>query len=427
MTPKDSPDSRTARSADPTPRPDPAPGAATVFDLDADYRHLWALDPEVDYLNHGSFGACPRAVLDQQQELRAEMEWEPIDFLHRRLEIRLDEARGSLGEFIGADPDDLAFVPNATAGVNSILRSLDFGPGDELLVTDHEYNACRNVINFVAERTGARVVAISIPFPIRSPEEAVESILDRVSPRTRILLIDHITSPSGLILPVDRIVREMEVRGIDCLVDGAHTAGMIPLDVTSLGAAYYTGNCHKWLCTPKGSAFLHVRRDRQQRIRPLIVSHGANSARRDRPRFRLEFDWTGTMDPTPYLTIPTAIRHLGSVFPGGWPDLMARNRALALESRRILCPALGVEPPCPDSMIGTLASFALPDGDPAGAPLPLLIDPLQDELRFRYRIEVPISYFPQPPQRWLRISAQLYNSRSQYVRLAGALRELLRS
>jgi isopenicillin-N epimerase len=386
---------------------------------------LWALDPQVVFLNHGSFGACPLPVLEAQRRLRDRMEAEPVRFFTRDLEGLLDAARAALAAFIGVDPPDLAFVPNATAGVNAVLRSIRLEPGDELLVTDHAYNACRNALDFAAAERRARVVVAPVPFPLGSADEVVEAVLGRVSARTRLALLDHVTSPTGLVLPIERLVRALAADGVDTLVDGAHAPGMLPLDVSGVGAAYYAGNCHKWLCAPKGAGFLHVRRDRQAGVRPITISHGANSRRADRSRFLLEFDWTGTLDPTAYLCVPEAIRLMGSLLPGGWPALMARNRALALEARSILGRALGVPPPCPDAMIGALAALPLPDGGTELVEPLHLPDPLQDALLDRFGIEVPLAAWPAPPKRLVRVSAQLYNSAPQYERLAAALRELL--
>ena len=381
-------------------------------------RH-WNLDPQVEFLNHGSFGACPRPVLEAQQELRARLERQPVLFLSRELEGRLDEARGALAQFVGADPDDLAFVPNATSGVNTVVRSLRLSPGDELLTTDHAYNACRNALRSL-EPSGVRVVTASVPWPGTTPGAVVDAVLAAVTPRTRLALLDHVTSPTGLVFPVEQLVRALAERGVDSLIDGAHAPGMLPLHLGRLGAAYYTGNCHKWVCTPKGSAFLHVRRDRQDRVLPLVVSHGFNSPRTDRSRFRLLFDWGGTMDPTPWLCIPDAIRFLGSLLPGGWPALMRRNRELALAGRALLCAAVGVPEPAPAEMIATLASIPLPDTtSPASGSMH---DALQAIVYERHRIEVPIFAFPAHPRRLVRISAQAYNSLAQMELLARALR-----
>lgn len=396
----------------------------------------WQLDPSIAFLNHGSFGACPRAVLAAQQAWRQRIEEEPVRFLDRELEALLDDARTALGAFIGARPDDLAFVPNATSGVNTVLASLRLEPGDELLATDHEYNACLNAARAMARRCGATVVVAAIPFPIRAATDAVAAVLGRVTSRTRLALVSHVTSPTGLVLPIAEIVRELEGRGIDTLVDGAHAPGMVPLDLDGLGAAYYTGNGHKWLCGPKGSGFLHVRADRRDAIHPLVISHGANSDRTDRSSFHLEFDWPGTPDPTPYLALPDAIRFLGLLLPGGWPELMAANRRLALRARDLLCDALRVDPPAPDELIGSLAAVPLPNPRTEIPPGSRADDPLARTLFDRHGIEVPVMRWPvpaavdesgRPTSRILRVSAQLYNDESEYAELAGILPGLLES
>ena len=375
-------------------------------------KELWLLDPEITFLNHGSFGATPRAILEKQIEYRRQLEREPVRFMVRELEPLLDAARAELASFIGADPEGVAFVPNATAGVNAVLRSLDLDKHDELLVTNHEYNACRNTLDYVAGLEGAKIVVADIPFPIASPEEVVERVMALVTDRTRLFLIDHITSPTALILPVQRLVAALRNRGIDTLIDGAHAPGMIPLDVGTIGAAWYTGNLHKWVCAPKGAAFLYTAPNRRYSVRPIAISHGANSTRTDRTRYHLEFDWTGTFDPTAWLCVPDSIRYLASLVPGGWPEVMRRNHALALRARDIL----GGAKMAPDEMIGSMAAVPLPDGPG---------DPLQDALLAGYKIEVPIMPWPQPPKRLIRVSAQLYNEESEYVRLAEALGELV--
>lgn len=385
----------------------------------------WLLDPNVVFLNHGSFGSCPRVVLEFQREVRERLERQPVRFFVRELEGLWDEARGVLAGFLGADTDDLVFVPNATSGVNAVLRSLRFEPGDELLVTSHEYNACRNALDFAAGQGSARVVVAEVPFPLGNEEEVIQRILERVTARTRLALLDHVTSQTGLVLPMQRIVRELASRGVDTLIDGAHAPGMVPLNLRDIGAAYYTGNCHKWLCAPKGAAFLCVRRDRQERIRPLVISHGANSPRTDRSRFLIEFGWMGTGDPSAWLSVPEALRFMGSLLPGGWLEVMRRNRELALAARKVLCKTLSVEPPCPDEFIGSLVSLPLRDAiAPTPSKSPLYLDPLQDKLLNEHGIEVPIIPWPAPPKQLLRISAQLYNSLPQYERLAGALQAL---
>ena len=386
-------------------------------------REAWPLDPKVAFLNHGSFGSCPKPVLAVQNELRRRLEWQPIQFLVNELEALWDHARGALADFVGADGADLVFVPNATAGVNTVVRSLDWQPGDELLTTDHAYNACANALRYVAERTGARVVTARIPFPFKTAAQLIDPILAAVTPRTRLVLLDHITSPTAVVFPLQPLVEALAERGVDTLVDGAHAPGMVPLRLKRLGAAYYTGNCHKWVCAPKGAAFLHVRPDKQKAIRPLIISHGANSPRTDRPRFLIEFGWTGTGDPTAWLCVPEALRFVGALLPGGWPAVMQRNHELAVAARRVLCEELRAEPPCPEKFLGSMAAVSLPDAEQLETPQsPIYTDPLHDRLQREFGLEVPIVPWPAPPKRWVRVSAQLYNSLPQYRRLGQVLR-----
>jgi isopenicillin-N epimerase len=391
-----------------------------------DFATLWPLDPKVDFLNHGSFGSCPKHVLELQAELRARLEAEPVVFLIRELERRLDEAREAVAAFLGARPQDLVFVTNATEGVNAVLRSLRFQPGDELLTTSHEYNASRNALEFAAERNGARMVVADIPFPGTTPELVESLVMEKVTPRTKLALLDWITSPTGLVLPLKSLVSRLRERGVETLVDGAHAPGHVPTDLHALGAAYFAGNLHKWLCAPKAAAVLHVRADKQAEIRPTSISHGANSPRKDRSRFLLEFDWTGTRDPTPALCAPECIRYIGSLLPGGWPEVMANNRAKALAARQALCQALGIPAPAPESMMGSLAAVPLPDSGGNG-PRPLFSgDEVQETLLREHRIQVPVFPWPAPPRRVLRISAQLYNRPEQYQRLAKLLPPLVR-
>ncbi len=381
----------------------------------------WSLDPTVHYLNHGSFGACPTSVLAAQSRYRAELERQPVAFLDRGLGDRLDRAREALATFVGAPAGDLVVVPNATTGVNSVLRSMDLEAGQELIITNQGYNACNNAARFVAERCGARVVVVDLPFPITSPDEVTECVLAAVTPNTRLALVDHVTSPTALVLPVGAIVQALRERGIETLVDGAHAPGMLELDIASLGAAYYTGNCHKWMCTPKGSALLYVRPDLQESVRPAVISHGANRPRLGRSRFQTEFDWCGTTDPTAVLCIPDAIRFFEELLPGGWGELRTHNHSLALDGRDLLADKLGLARPAPDEMIGSMASLPLPPGDQREFHEALGDDPLQIRLLDEARVEVPVHPWPAAPQRLVRVSAQLYNDRADYQALASAL------
>jgi isopenicillin-N epimerase len=391
----------------------------------------WPLDPAVALLNHGSFGACPKPVLQRQAELRRQMEAEPVRFLVRQLQPLMDESRQALARTIGAEPENLVFVANATAGVNAVLRSLELRPEDELLVTNHGYNACSNVVRYVASRSGATTVVADVPIPAESPQEIVDAVLARVTKRTRLALVDHVTSPTALVFPVNELVRQLEILGVDTLVDGAHAPGMLPLDVGEIGAAYYAGNCHKWLCAPKGAGFLHVRPDRQAGIQPPVISHGFNQARPGYSRFQDAFDWQGTGDPTAWLCVGEAIRFLSGLLPGGLSDLMRRNHDLAVAASRMLRRRLSLSPVCAEEMSGAMAAFVLPQGaveTPSPAPTgqsPVV--PLADPLLERFGIEVPVYYWPAEPQIILRISAQAYNDLGQYQRLAEALGTLLRT
>ncbi len=383
----------------------------------SEFARHWSLDPGVVFLNHGSFGACPIPVLEKQTAYRAMLETEPIRFVIREMEELYERSRLAVARFVHADPDGLVFVPNATAGVNTVFRSLRFNPGDEILYTNHIYGACKKLLEYIAATTGAVLVEAEYGFPIASPGMITEAVLSKVTPRTRIALIDHITSATALIHPVEEIVRELEERGIDTMIDGAHAPGSIPLDITRIGAAYYTGNCHKWLCTPKGTAILHVRDDRRKEIVPLVVSHAGHLAE----PFAERFFWPGTWDPSGVLSVFDAIEWLDSLLPGGWPAVIRRNHALCLESRKLICDRLGIGLPCPDEMIATMATFPLPPAE-VFAPIGYKgTEPLQDKLYNDYAIEIPVWNWSSPPSRLTRIAVQLYNSPEQFRYLAEAL------
>jgi isopenicillin-N epimerase len=423
-------------------------------------RRDWMLDPRITFLNHGSFGSCPKAVLRAQDEWRTQMESAPIDFLVRRLPGLLQGVREQIAPFVGANPSDIAFVHNATEGVNCVLRALSLQPGDELLTTNHTYGACANALRFVAERWGATVKVVDIPFPIHSAADVVELISRGVTQRTRLALIDHVTSITGLVFPITNIVRVLREHGVETLVDGAHAPGMVDLDIESIGAAYYTGNFHKWLCAPKGAAMLWVRRDLQTRIYPLAISHGF--AAPIEQRFQRTFDWTGTSDPTPWLCIPDALRVMADMAPGGWPTVRRLNHELALRARDLLCKALNIPAPAPDTMLGSLAAVPLPptkitkrsatippppisqsalapessrtpdsarlvDSAPQSTPS-MTMTGTAEELYLALLgqgFETLVAPFPAVPGRVLRVSAQLYNTPQEYERLAAVLPTLL--
>ena len=386
---------------------------------------LWGLEEDRVFLNHGSFGATPTAIREEQRTWQDLMENEPVRFFEDLMPGILQTTREKLASFLSCDADDLALVENATSGVNTVLRSLQFAPGDEILVPDHAYQACRNTIDFVAQRWGAKVVTVNIPFPINDPQQAVDAIMGGVTDQTRLAMIDTVTSPTGLLMPFEQLVSMLEGRGVEVMLDAAHGIGMVPLNLNELGASYTTSNCHKWLCAPKGSAFLHVRKDKQAAIHPLTISHGMTFPLGDTTRFRHEFDWTGTRDMSAHCALPAAIDHLADAVEGGWSSIMEHNHELALQGRDILCEALGLEKPCPDEMVACIATLILPSENKSGG-IPLHEpDPLHVILSEKYGIQIPVWSWPSPQGRFIRISAQLYNSEEEYRYLAWALQQEL--
>jgi isopenicillin-N epimerase len=348
------------------------------------------------------------------------MESEPVQFLWRRYEERLEQARAAVARFIGAKPADLVFVTNATTGVNAVLNSIKLRIGDELLTTDHDYNACHNVLVAAAKRTGARLVIARVPFPLSSAEQVLEAILKAVTRRTRLLLIDHVTSNSAFIFPVSRIIRELDTRGIDTLVDGAHAPGMLTLNISKLAPAYYTANLHKWVCAPKGAGFLWARPDKQAGLQPAVISHGNNTHRPGYSAYQDRFDWAGTFDPSAWLCAGAAIEWMSKLHSDAWVGIRKVNHDLAVRARELLCQRLQVEQCCPDAMLGAMATIPLPKHF-QGQPRTGKIDAEQLRLYDRFKIEVPFIRMGKPERRYFRISAQLYNSINEYEYLATAL------
>ncbi len=381
------------------------------------------LDRAVCFLNHGSFGATPRAVLEVQSAWRARVEREPVRWFVEDLEPELDAARARMAAFVGCPAEDFAFVPNATAGVNAIVRSLRFEPGDQILTSPQEYNACNNVLRHVAERTGAVLVEARVPWPVRSEDELVAAFADAATDRTRLAMVSHITSPTAVRMPVRRITEALARRGIDTLVDGAHAPGYVDLDVAAIGCAYYTGNFHKWACAPKGSAFVYVRPDRQAGVRPAVISHGANSPRDDRSRFRLEFDFAGSMDYSAPLATPAAVDLVASL-TGGWEAWRARGARLAAEAVLLVRERLGGEELVPPELAGFMGVADLPGA--AGGPTATVgyAEALWERLLTRWGIQVPIIAVPVAgggSRRHVRLSVAPYNRVEQYAYLADAL------
>ncbi len=386
--------------------------------------HHWSLDQNTTFLNHGSFGATPIYVMEEQNRLRSRIESDPVRFFERDFQEMMAHSRQCLADFLGANPNGMTFVRNATEGVNTVLRSLILSEGDEIIVPNHAYQACWNAVDFVTERSGAKTVVVDIPFRVRDEDEIVELVMESVSEKTVLALIDTVTSPTGMRMPFEKLVSRLQSSGVDVLLDAAHGPGMLPLNLEEIGASFCTGNCHKWICTPKGSAFLHIREDRKSTVRPLSIGHGASFEGTEQDKFDFEFGWLGTQDPTPWLCIPGAIEFLGGLVEGGWPEIMGRNRDLVLEGRDLMCNAVGTEPPFPDSMVSSIAAVELPGDGEVGA-MDFEGDPYHNFLLDEYGIQVPVFPWIHHGTRYIRISAQLYNHIDEYHFLAEALKESL--
>ena len=359
-------------------------------------RDEFLLDPGVVFLNHGSFGACPRPVFERYQAWQRELEREPVDFISRRLPELLAEARAALGAYVGAAPDDLTFVQNAGTGVNIAARSLELQPGDEILTTSLEYGACNFAWEWLCERTGARYVRADIPLPIT---DVADRLFALRTERTRAVFVSHVTSETGVKLPVEEILARARAEGLVTIVDGAHAPGQLPLDLDALGADFYAGNCHKWLCAPKGSGFLHVRPEHQERIDGAIVSWGYEEP----ASFISRTAEQGTRDSAAYLTVPDAIAFQRE---HSWDEVQARCCALTLEARNELCALLGTEPIAPAEMLLQMASVRLPRPDPE----------LGRRLFEEHNIEIPVMR-----DDLIRISVAAYTTREDVEQLLDAL------
>ena len=382
----------------------------------------WSFDPDVIFLNHGSFGATPNLVMEEQNRIRARLESDPVRFFEREAFDLMNEANEKLSNFLNAESDGMTFCQNATSGVNTVLRSLILNQGDEIIIPNHSYQACWNAIDFVASRWGAKVIVVNLPFRCESEEEIIEPLLEAITPRSVLAMIDTVTSPTGLRMPFEKLVSEFQSRGVDVLLDAAHGPGLVPMDLMKLDAAWVTGNCHKWLCSPKGSAFLHIREDKKKETKPLTISHGHNADLSPQEKFRFEFDWQGTRDPSAILCIPKSIEVLQSMVSGGFDEIMEHNNTLALNARNLLCESLGTNPPTPNSMISAMATIDLPGTYSGGADI--MGDPLHNRLLDEFDIQVPVFPWPHHKMRYIRISAYLYNTIEEYEYLGKTLHEI---
>ncbi|HUX69700.1 MAG TPA: aminotransferase class V-fold PLP-dependent enzyme [Cellulomonadaceae bacterium] len=376
---------------------------------------FWALDPATTHLNHGSFGACPWPVLDEQQRLRRQLEANPTRWFDLDYPSAVREAREALAGFVGSDPAAVAFATNTTQAVNMAVRAVvaRMAPGDELLVTSHTYPACRHAVDVITAAAGVVVRVVELPGVLDGPTELAGLVLGAVGPRTRAVLIDHVESATGVVVPIGEIVAALEP-DVVVIVDGAHAPGMVDLGLDALDASFYAGNLHKWVCAPKGAAFVRVAARWRDDVVPLTVSHGWGDERSaDEGRFHALFDWPGTSDPTAWLSVPVAIREIGAAHPDGWAGVRAANHALVLAAQELMCDALGSTPPVPASMIGSLAVVPLTGraGDATRPELTAYARSRGFEAKF-VEVDGPVG---------LRLSAHLYNTIDDYARCVEAL------
>ena len=352
---------------------------------------------------------------------RSQMESEPVRFMVREYYDLYQKNIQRLAKFIGANDEDMVFVKNATMGVNTILHSFPFEPGDEILIHSHAYGACVNTIRWYAERLKIKVNCAEVPFPIADAGEVTQAYLTALTPRTKLALVDHITSQTGIIYPVKEIISNLQNKGVEVLIDGAHAPGQVNLNLNELAADYYTGNCHKWICSPKGSAFLYVRKDKQKKINPLQISHKFDAPVDTEKKWQGNFFWPGTDDFTAYCCVGESIDYFEKLIPGGWKKIMQINSEGTKAGRQIIAKKIGATLPAPDDMIANLAVIPLGNGNYPEYGFNFIHE-LQQKLFEDYKIEVPIITFGcLNPQSYVRIAFQLYNDVRQVEYLAEAL------
>jgi isopenicillin-N epimerase len=369
------------------------------------------LDPGIVYLNHGSFGATPRPVFEAYQNFQRELERHPVAFLGREFQARMASAREILANYLGTKSNDIVFVTNATTGLNIIARSLTLGPGDEVLTSDHEYGAMDRTWRYLAQKNDFKYIRNSIEVPIRSAEAIQEQIWQAVTENTRLIFLSHITSPTSIIFPVEAICSEAKRHGILTVIDGAHAPGQIPLNLEGIGADFYVGNLHKWMCAPKGSAFLYASSDRQTLLSPLIVSWGWESEKPSPSTFVDHHEWQGTRDPAAFLAVPEAIQFQKSHH---WEKVRKICHDLARNAQSALSEITGFPPITSPDLFAQMVSVFLPDMDH---------EPFQKHLLDEFHIEVPI--FKWNHKTIMRVSIQGYNSQADIDHLLDAIKQIL--
>ncbi|PIE51654.1 aminotransferase [Candidatus Fermentibacteria bacterium] len=385
----------------------------------------WCLDRDIVFLNHGSFGACPAEALVYREKLLRSAEKNPMEFLLEHHQPLLEKTIMELETFTGAQSGSVVMVENATTAVNTILENMDIDSSDTVLVTDQEYFSSANALETLAEHRGFNVKVVEMPWPVKSEKQILERFQSAIDSSVRYALVDHVISSTGMVMPLESIITLLKQHGIETMVDGAHGPGQLPLALEEMGCVAYAGNCHKWLCSPRSSAMLYVRPDFQRNFKPLVISHLPRRIASDLSDYQIMFRWNGTPDPTPELTIPFTMKLMASMDENGWSGVMERNRNLAIKASEMICSSLGVEHPYPSAMVGSMAAVPLPGYSPDLSSEFNWIDPLQRKLREEFGIVVPVTSTGFGSDRLVRLSAQLYNSFSQYEWLADALKKTL--
>lgn len=360
------------------------------------------------FLNHGSYGAAPHKVLAAQDAWRRQLEAQPCQFINAVAPGEIRKAAGVLAEFVGAAAQDTVFVENTTAGVNAVLRSLPLAPGDEIVISDHIYNATRNAVRFVAEPAGATVRVAEIGLSVRDPDQIVQAFAAAITPSTKLVVVDHIASITAVVFPVRQVADLARAQGVPVLVDGAHAPGMFTLDVPSLGVDWYVGNCHKWLCAPKGAAFVWAHQDRQAGLHPTVISHDLGKG------YTFEFDKIGTRDASAWLSVPDAVAFHDEI---GGAEMRARCHAVAVAEGRALAERWGTETGAPDDMFAMMSTVRLPGDLPAEREIS---ERMKAWLWAEHRAEIHI--MPFAGAFWTRLSVAAYTTENE-CRAVGPLIE----
>ena len=369
------------------------------------------LDPDITFLNHGSFGACAKPVYENLLNWQMQMEWEPVHFFEETIFDALKKSRQILGKYINCPADDMVYFPNPTTAINAAARSLKLEPEDEVLSTNHIYGALDRTWKYICNKNEAKFVKADIPFPIQSKDEFLIRFFKAITSKTRVIFLSHITSMTAMIFPVEEVVEFAGENNILSIIDGAHVPGHIPLNINTLNPDIYTGACHKWMCSPKGTSFLYVKKEMQENIHPLVVSWGWESENPSDSQFLDWHEWQGTRDMSAFLTIPTSVKFMDD---NDWPNVSRKCREMVIQTRNQLLNYLKISPPCPDDWLGQMASIPMPFNDAFE---------IKNVLLNKYHIQVPI--FTWEGKVYLRYSIQAYNSESDLEKLLSAIKELL--